>query len=33
MLEAFSAPKATRRQATEDVMWSVLNTKESIYNN
>jgi hypothetical protein len=33
MLEAFAQPKATRRQATEDVLWSVLNTKEFIYNN
>ena len=33
MLEAFSAPGVTRRQAVEDVLWSVLNTKEFIYNN
>lgn len=33
MLEAFSAPGVTRRQAVEDVLWSVMNTKEFIYNN
>lgn len=33
MLEAFSAPDVSRRQATEDVLWSVMNTKEFIYNN
>jgi len=32
MLEAFAAPSVSRRQAAEDVLWSVLNTKEFIYN-
>lgn len=33
MKEAFDAPGAVRRQAVEDVLWSVLNTKEFMYNN
>jgi len=33
MLEAFSAISVSRRQAAEDVLWSVMNTKEFIYNN
>ncbi len=30
--EAFDSAGATRRQAVEDVLWSVLNTKEFLYN-
>ncbi|MBI3862401.1 MAG: DUF1553 domain-containing protein, partial [Planctomycetia bacterium] len=30
--DAFSSPGATRRQAIEDILWSVLNTKEFLYN-
>lgn len=33
MKQAFDAPGTTRRQAVEDVLWSVLNTKEFMYNN
>lgn len=33
MKQSFDAPGATRRQAVEDVLWSVLNTKEFMYNN
>jgi hypothetical protein len=32
MLEAFAAAGANRRQAVEDVLWAVLNTKEFLYN-
>lgn len=32
MLEAFAAPAVSWREATEDVLWSVMNTKEFIYN-
>jgi hypothetical protein len=32
LLEAFAAPDVTRREAVEDVLWSVLNTKEFVYN-
>ena len=30
--EAFDSAGATRRQGVEDVLWSVLNTKEFLYN-
>ena len=34
MKQAFaSSPEITRQQAVEDVLWSVLNTKEFLYNN
>lgn len=33
MKQAFTSPEATRQQAVEDVLWSVLNTKEFLYNN
>lgn len=32
MKEAFDTPGTTRRHAVEDVLWSVLNTKEFLYN-
>jgi hypothetical protein len=32
MLEAFAAPGADRRAAAEDVLWTLLNTKEFLYN-
>lgn len=33
MRQAFSTPDLSRQQAVEDVLWSVLNTKEFLYNN
>lgn len=33
MKQAFTSPESTRQQAVEDVLWSVLNTKEFLYNN
>ena len=32
MLEAFTAVAPNRRQAVEDVLWALLNTKEFLYN-
>jgi hypothetical protein len=32
MLEAFTVAGTNRRQAVEDVLWAVLNTKEFLYN-
>lgn len=32
MMEAFTAPDADRRSATEDVLWALLNSKEFLYN-
>jgi hypothetical protein len=32
MSEAFAEPGLTRQQAVEDVLWTVLNTKEFLYN-
>ncbi len=32
LLEAFTAPSADRRAATEDVLWTLLNAKEFLYN-
>ena len=32
MRSAFDAAGANRRQAVEDVLWAVLNTKEFLYN-
>jgi hypothetical protein len=31
-LAAFTAPEATRQTATEDVMWSVMNSAEFVLN-
>jgi hypothetical protein len=33
MKQAFTSSEITRQQAVEDVLWSVLNTKEFLYNN
>ena len=33
MKQAFDSPESTRQHAVEDVLWSVLNTKEFLYNN
>jgi hypothetical protein len=32
LLEAFNSPESVRRQAVEDVMWVLLNTREFVYN-
>jgi hypothetical protein len=32
MLETFAAPNTDRRTATEDVLWTLLNSKEFLYN-
>jgi len=29
---AFSAPHATKRTATEDVMWALMNSAEFVFN-
>jgi hypothetical protein len=33
MMQAFSREEASRRNAVEDVLWTLLNTKEFLYNN
>jgi hypothetical protein len=33
MKQPFDSAESTRLQAVEDVLWSVLNTKEFLYNN
>ena len=32
MLQAFDQPGSTRRTASEDILWTLLNTKEFLYN-
>jgi hypothetical protein len=33
MKSAFEAASGNRRTAVEDILWTVLNTKEFLYNN
>jgi hypothetical protein len=32
LLLAFSEPSGNRREAVEDILWTLLNTKEFLYN-